>query len=54
MWTITLEEDGDDLILPLPQEIMDHLNLRVGDSLKFEVDEETKTILLSKGDSNEQ
>lgn len=54
MWTVTLEEDGDDLILPLPQEIMDHLNLKVGDNLKFEVDETHKIILLSKGDSNEQ
>lgn len=53
MWTVTLEEDGDDLILPIPQEIMDHLKLSVGDALELEVDEVTKTIILSKGDKDE-
>jgi bifunctional DNA-binding transcriptional regulator/antitoxin component of YhaV-PrlF toxin-antitoxin module len=50
MWTVTLEEDGDDLILPIPQEIMEALNLNIGDSLDFKVDELTGTIILSKKD----
>ena len=34
-WTVKLEEDGDDVVLPLPQEVLDHLDLREGDVLKW-------------------
>jgi len=34
-WTVQLEEDGDDVILPLPQEILDHLDVKEGDVLKW-------------------
>ena len=34
-WTVQLEEDGDDVILPLPQEILDHLDVKEGDTLKW-------------------
>jgi hypothetical protein len=32
-WTLILEEDGDDLIMPLPQELLDELDWRTGDTL---------------------
>lgn len=34
-WTVALEEDGDNVILPLPQEILDHLDIKEGDTLKW-------------------
>jgi bifunctional DNA-binding transcriptional regulator/antitoxin component of YhaV-PrlF toxin-antitoxin module len=34
-WEVRLEEDGDDVILPLPQEILDHLELQEGDQLEW-------------------
>ena len=34
-WEVKLEEDGDDVVLPLPQEVLDHLDLREGDMLKW-------------------
>jgi len=35
IWTVTLEQDGDDLILPLPQEILDALDIKEGDVLEW-------------------
>lgn len=32
-WTVQLEEDGDNVTLPLPQEVIDHLDLQEGDVL---------------------
>lgn len=34
-WTVQLEEDGEDVVLPLPQEVIDHLDLKEGDVLKW-------------------
>ena len=34
-WEVQLEEDGDDLILPLPQEVLDHLDIKEGDVLNW-------------------
>jgi hypothetical protein len=34
-WTAILEEDGDDLILPLPQELLEELNWNIGDTLEW-------------------
>lgn len=47
-WTIELEEDGDDIILPLPQEVLDHLDLQEGDVLKWS-DNGNGTFSLTKG-----
>ena len=33
--TVILEEDGDDLILPLPQELLDELDWHVGDTREW-------------------
>ena len=35
IWTVKLEQDGDDLILPLPQEILDALDIKEGDVLEW-------------------
>ena len=34
-WVVELEQDGDDVILPLPQEVLDHLDVKEGDVLKW-------------------
>jgi hypothetical protein len=34
-WTAILEEDGDDLVLPLPEELMEELNWNIGDTLTW-------------------
>lgn len=34
-WNVQLEEDGDDIILPLPQEVLDHLDVKEGDVLNW-------------------
>ena len=44
-YTITLEEDGDECILPLPDEILDELDWQEGDILEWVVnDDNTITI----------
>ena len=34
-WTVELIEDGEDLILPMPQEVLDHLDVQEGDVLQW-------------------
>lgn len=34
-FTVILEEDGDDLVLPLPQELLDELGWNTGDMLEW-------------------
>jgi hypothetical protein len=34
-WTAILEEDGEDLILPLPEELLEELDWHVGDTLQW-------------------
>ena len=44
-YTVTLEEDGDECILPLPDELLDQLNWNDGDELEWIVnDDNTITI----------
>jgi len=44
-YTVTLEEDGDECILPLPDELMDQLGWYDGDELEWIVnDDNTITI----------
>lgn len=47
-WTVALEEDGDDLLLPLPPEVLLHLDLKEGDSLVWSMDEATGQVILTK------
>lgn len=34
-WQVTVEKDGDDAILSLPPEVIDHLNLKEGDCIEW-------------------
>ena len=34
-FTAILEEDGDDLILPLPEELLEDLDWHIGDTLEW-------------------
>ena len=49
-WTAVLEEDEEtgDLILPLPDELIEQLGWKEGDDLVWAIDEETKQISLTK------
>lgn len=46
-WTVQLEEDGNDVILPLPQEVLDHLDVKEGDVLNW-IDNEDGTFSIRK------
>ena len=34
-WEVKIEWDGEDAILPLPQEVLDHLDAKEGDVLRW-------------------
>lgn len=34
-WTVIVEQDGEDLILPLPQEMLDQVGWTTGDNLEW-------------------
>ena len=34
-WTVSIEKDGEDLILPLPQEMLDEVGWKPGDNLEW-------------------
>ena len=34
-WTVYLEQDGEDLILPFPQEMLDEVGWKPGDNLEW-------------------
>ena len=36
-WLVKLEEDGDDVIVPLPEELLKEMNWNEGDDLTFEL-----------------
>ena len=48
-YTVTLEEDGDDCILPLPDELLDELDWQEGDILDWIVNDDN-TITIKKVD----
>lgn len=41
MTIVTLQEDGDDLVLPIPDDILSSLDLHEGDTLLFEIKNDT-------------
>ena len=47
-YTVTLDEDGEDVILPIPDEVMDRLEWFDGDMLEWIVNEEDNTIIIRK------
>ena len=48
-YTVTLEEDGDECILPLPDEVLDELDWQEGDVLEWIVNDDN-TITIKKVD----
>ena len=46
-YTVTLEEDGDDCILPLPDEVLDQLDWHDGDMLDWVINDDN-TITIKK------
>jgi len=46
-YTVTLEEDGDECILPLPDEVLDELDWQEGDMLEWIVNDDN-TITIKK------
>ena len=47
-YTVTLDEDGEDLILPLPDEVLDKLGWEDGCVIEWLVDEEDNTVIIRK------
>lgn len=47
-YTVTLDEDGEDVILPIPDEVMDRLGWEDGCLLEWIVDEEDNTVIIRK------
>ena len=47
-WTAYLEQDGDDLILPFPDDLLEQMGWKEGDVLIWNVDEITGQITLRK------
>ena len=43
-YTVTLEEDGDDIILPIPEEILKNMGWNEGDELEWSVNNGTITL----------
>jgi len=52
-YTVELIEDGDDLILPFPQEVLDTLGWKEDDILTWEIQNDTRKVILSKKDTND-
>lgn len=50
VWIIELEEDPEtgDIIMPLPTELLESQGWRIGDTLKWNLDEATQTATLTK------
>lgn len=48
--TVTLIKDGDDVIMPLPAETMQGLDLQVGDYVKFTTNEHEGSLTMTKWD----
>lgn len=47
-WTAYVQQDGDDLIVPLPEEAMEQLGWEVGDILVWQVGQDGRVFLAKK------
>ena len=47
-WTVTVEQDGDDLILPLPEDMLQAVGWGPGDTLEWEEGKDGTWILRKK------
>ena len=47
-FTVTLEEDGDDVVMPIPEDILKSLDWNEGDLLEWDINDKDNTIILRK------
>lgn len=47
-WTAYVEQDGDELVLPLPDDLMAELNWKIGDVLIWKVNDDGTVTLTKK------
>lgn len=47
-WTAYVEQDGDDLILPLPNDLLEQMEWKVGDVLIWDMRDDGSVILTKK------
>lgn len=54
-WIITLEEDPEtgDLVMPLPEGLLESQGWQIGDTLVWDIDEETGTAKLTRKNDSE-
>lgn len=50
-WSITLEEDGEDLILPFPDDLLEQVGWKEGDVLIWDMKDDG-SVILSKKEEN--
>lgn len=50
-WTVYVEEEGDDMMLPLPPELIERMGWKEGDTLVWNMQFD-KSIILTKKDNN--
>ena len=48
IFTVTLEEDGDDVVMPIPEDILKSLDWNEGDLLEWDINDKDNTIILRK------
>lgn len=47
-WTAYVQQDGDDLILPLPDDLLEEMGWKEGDVLIWDIDQLTGQVTLRK------
>ena len=47
-YTVTLEEENDDLVLPIPEDILKKLGWEENDELEWDINEDNNSIILRK------
>ena len=47
-WVTNVIQEGDDLVVVFPEELLNEINLQDGDLLSWEIDEENNRIILHK------
>ena len=47
-YTVTLEEENDDLVLPIPEDILKKLGWEEDDELEWDINEDNNSIILRK------
>lgn len=47
-WTAYVEKDGDDFILPLPEDLLNQLDWKAGDTLEWDVRPDGAIVLSRK------